>query len=182
VHGLQALLELQASRLPARVDEDGRAVLLERQDRRRWDHLLIQRGLHALSRAEAAADPAGPYLVQAQIAACHARAASASATDWFRIAGLYDELERLQPNPVVTLNRAVAHGRAHGPQAGLALLRGLEDHPALAGSPMLPAVRGDLQERAGCRSEAARAFVEAAGLTGNEAERALLLRRAADLT
>jgi predicted RNA polymerase sigma factor len=182
VHALQALLELQASRLPARVDDRGEAVLLERQDRGRWDQLLIQRGLSALTRAEASADGPGQYLLQAQIAACHARASSAAATDWSRIAELYDQLEHLQPNPVVTLNRAVAHGRAYGPDSGLAILESLGEHSALARSPMLPAVRGDLFQQAGRHAEAATEFLQAAGQTRNEAERALLLRRATEFS
>jgi RNA polymerase sigma factor (sigma-70 family) len=180
-HALQALLELQASRLPARTDERGRPVLLEQQDRRRWDHLLMQRGLAALAHAEAAARQAGPYLLQAQIAACHARAGTADATDWDRIARLYDRLEQLGPSPVVTVNRAVAHGRAHGASAGLTILDTVASDPVFARSPILAAVRGDLELRSGRRTDAAASFREAAELTRNEAERSILLRRAAEL-
>ena len=178
VHGLQALLELQASRLPARRGPDGEPVLLEAQDRRRWDQLLIRRGLSALDRAEALGRPVGPYVLQAAIAACHARADRAEDTDWTRIAELYDVLARAAPSPVVEVNRAVAHGRAHGPDAGLAVLAPLEDEPVLAGSALLPSVRGDLLERAGRHDEAAASFRRAAGLTRNADERRLLLARA----
>jgi len=180
VHGLQALLELQASRLPARSDADGRPVLLEDQDRTRWDALLIRRGLAALGRAEqlaASGRPVGRYCLQAAIAAQHARSRSAAETDWRSIARLYDVLAGAAPGPVVEVNRAVAHGRAFGPEAGLAVLDAL--HPgALAGSHLLPSVRGDLLARAGRHAEAAAAFRDAAALTRNESERALLLRRA----
>ena len=170
VHGLLALMELQASRLHARTDHDGRPVLLDDQDRATWDALLIRRGLASLDRAMAAAAtgrPVGPYVVQAQIAACHARAHTAEETDWTAIAGWYDVLARLGDNPVVEVNRAVAHGRAHGPDAGLAVLDAVTDHPALAGSHLVPSVRGDLLERAGRLAEAADAFTAAAALTGN---------------
>jgi RNA polymerase sigma factor (sigma-70 family) len=182
VHGLLALMELQASRLHARTDPDGRPVLLEDQDRSRWDELMIRRGLAALERAmtlSSSGRPIGPYVVQAQIAACHARATSAEETDWRAIADWYDLLAHLGDNPVVEVNRAVAHGRAFGPEAGLAVLDAVAGHRSLAGSHLGPAVRGDLLERAGRRAEAAAAFTEAAGLTGNAGERALLLQRAA---
>jgi RNA polymerase sigma factor (sigma-70 family) len=182
VHGLQALLELQASRLPARVAPDGAAVLLEDQDRGLWDELLVDRGLAALGRAGRLGGPSGPYVLQAEIAACHARARTAGDTDWRRIAQLYDRLEQVTPSPVVTVNRAVAHGRAHGPEAGLAVLEPLHGHPALVRSHLLPAVRGDLLARAGRREEAAVALRAAAALTRNGAERAVLLRRAAELS
>ena len=181
VSGLQALLELQGSRLPARRDTDGRPVLLEAQDRRRWDQLLIRRGLAALAEAERLARsgrPIGTYVIQASIAACHARARRPEDTDWNEIARLYDVLAAAAPGPVVEVNRAVAHGRAHGADAGLAVLAAIEGDPALAGSHLLLAVRGDLLERAGRRAEAGAAFHEAANLTRNEDERALLLRRA----
>ncbi|MGZ4459623.1 MAG: RNA polymerase sigma factor, partial [Nocardioidaceae bacterium] len=180
VHGLQALLELQGSRTHARTGPDGEPVLLEAQDRSRWDHLLIRRGFAALERAEGLGKPVGPYVVQAAIAACHARARRAEDTDWARIAGLYDVLGRLTPSPVVEVNRAVAHGRAFGPDAGLAVLDDLEAG-ALGGSHLLPAVRGDLLARGGRRAEAAAAFREAAGLTRNQSERTVLLGRADDL-
>jgi predicted RNA polymerase sigma factor len=179
VHGLQALLELQASRSPARLDDAGRPVLLEDQDRSLWDELLIRRGLAALdrgSRLAARGRPVGRYYLQAAIAAQHARAADPGETDWHTIAGLYDILAEAAPGPVVEVNRAVAHGRATGPDAGLAILAGL----SLPGSHLLPSVRGDLLARAGRHREAASAFREAAGLTGNASERTLLLRRAAD--
>jgi RNA polymerase sigma factor (sigma-70 family) len=181
VLGLQALLEIQASRIHARADEDGSPVLLEDQDRRRWDQFLIHRGLAALDRAESLGKPVGPYVVQAEIAACHARARTADQTDWPRIAELYDVLAGVAPSPVVEVNRAVAHGRAFGPEAGLALLDGLYDG-SLAGSHLLPAVRGDLLARAGRAEEAAAAFREAAGITRNESERQVLLARAEEIS
>jgi RNA polymerase sigma factor (sigma-70 family) len=181
VHGLQALLELQSSRLHARTDADGSPVLLEAQDRRRWDQLLIRRGFTALDRAEGLGKPVGPYVVQAEIAACHARARTAEQTDWPRIAELYDVLSGVAPNPVVEVNRAVAHGRAFGPEAGLALLDGLYDGP-LARSHLLPAVRGDLLARAGRAQEASAAFREAAATTHNESERRVLLGRAEEMS
>jgi RNA polymerase sigma factor (sigma-70 family) len=180
VHGLQALLEIQGSRTAARLDDDGSPVLLEAQDRSRWDRLMIRRGLVALERAEALAArgaPVGTYVLQAAIAAQHARAARAEDTDWPRIAGLYDLLARAAPGPVVEANRAVAHGRAHGPAAGLAVLDAI-DPAALRASPLGPAVRGDLLERAGRHAEAAASFTDAAGRTRNSGERAVLQRRA----
>jgi RNA polymerase sigma factor (sigma-70 family) len=181
VHGLQALLEIQASRTSARTGPDGGSVLLEAQDRRLWDQLLIRRGLAALERAQAAGGSGGPYVLQAAIAACHARARRAQDTDWAGIARLYDALGRLTPSPVVEVNRAVAHGRAFGPEAGMAVLDGLDERE-LAGSHLLPAVRGDLLARAGRPSEAATAFREAAQRTRNDSERKVLLDRAADLS
>jgi len=180
VLGLQALLEIQASRLHARAAEDGSPVLLEHQDRRRWDPLLIRRGLAALDRAEGLGKPVGTYVLQAEIAACHARARTAEQTDWSRIAELYDVLAGVAPGPVVEVNRAVAHGRAFGPEAGLAVLDGLYDGP-LARSHLLPAVRGDLLARAGRVEEAAAAFREAAAITHNESERKVLLARAEEV-
>jgi RNA polymerase sigma factor (sigma-70 family) len=182
VHGLQALLELQASRGPARVDADGRAVLLDDQDRDLWDELLIRRGLAALDRAAqlaARGRPVGRYYLQAAIASHHARAATPDATDWSAIADLYDVLAEAAPGPVVEVNRAVAHGRASGPAAGLAVLDAVPAG-ALAGSHLLPSVRGDLLARAGRHAEAARSFREAASLTRNESEQALLMGRAGE--
>jgi RNA polymerase sigma factor (sigma-70 family) len=179
VHGLQALLELQASRLPARTTPGGDAILLEDQDRARWDHLLVRRGLAALDRAAQLGQPVGVYTVQAEIAACHARARRAEDTDWGRIAALYDLLSAGGDNPVVEVNRAVAHGRAFGPGRGLAVLDAV---PSTAAREHLwHAVRGDLLERAGRRDEAAQEFRTAARLTGNERERGLLERRAQGL-
>jgi RNA polymerase sigma factor (sigma-70 family) len=180
VLGLQALLELQGSRTAARLDRAGRPVLLEDQDRARWDHLLVRRGLQALERVRGLAEPVGAYVLQAEIAACHARARRAEDTDWSRIAYLYDLLAVLTPSPIVEVNRAVAHGRAHGPEEGLAVLTGV-DRSSLPGSPLFPAVEGDLLARAGRRTEAAAAFRAAAASTANGAEQQLLLRRADDL-
>lgn len=184
VLGLVALMELQASRAAARVDAEGRPVLLLEQDRGRWDRLLIRRGLLALARAEHLADAAGsgrglgPYALQAAIAACHARAARAEDTEWSRIAALYDALAQAMPSPVVELNRAVAVGMAFGPAAGLELADALQDVPALAGYHLLPAVRGDLLAKLGRADEARQAFERAAGLARNARERELLLARA----
>jgi RNA polymerase sigma factor (sigma-70 family) len=181
VLGLLALMELQASRTHARIAPDGSAVLLDDQDRRLWDRLMIRRGLASLDRAMAAAatgTPIGPYVVQAQIAACHARAEQPADTDWTTIAQWYDVLARLGDNPVVEVNRAVAHGRAHGPEEGLTVLDAVAGHRALAGSHLVPSVRGDLLERAGRTAEAAVSFRAAAELTDNAAERALLTARA----
>ncbi|MEO7244048.1 MAG: DUF6596 domain-containing protein, partial [Rubrivivax sp.] len=186
VHGLLSLMELQASRRHARTDPSGQPVLLLAQDRRRWDPLLIQRGLKALERAERLAQQAGagdgPYTLQAAIAACHARAASADATDWVRIVAHYDRLLERVPSPVVALNRAAAVGMAHGPAAALPLVDALLTAPSLASYPWLPSVRGDLLERLQRHDEARAAFEQAAALTHNERDRALLLRRAAAAT
>ncbi len=182
VHGLAALMEIQASRSAARRGPDGGPVLLLDQDRGRWDPLLIVRGRRALERAEALPGPLGPYGLQAAIAACHARALRAEETDWVRIAALYDALAQVAPSPVVELNRAVALGMAFGPEAGLELLEQIEDDPALARYHLLPSVRGDLLEKAGRPEEAAAEFRRAAELTGNESERQLLLSRAAHTT
>jgi RNA polymerase sigma factor (sigma-70 family) len=178
VHGLLALMELQASRTHARTDDDGSPVLLDDQDRSRWDELLVRRGLASLDRAMTLGRPVGSYTVQAQIAACHARARSAEDTDWRAIAGWYDVLAGAGDNPVVEVNRAVAHGRAFGPDAGLAVLDAVAGHPSLAGSHLLPSVRGDLLARAGRHADAAASFTEAAGRTANQSERTLLLTRA----
>jgi predicted RNA polymerase sigma factor len=177
VHSLQALLELQASRTHARTGTSGEAILLEDQDRARWDHLLIRRGLAALSRAEELGQPAGVYTLQAAIAACHAKARTAKETDWQQIASLYDVLAQAAPNPVVEVNRAVAYGRAYGPEAGLAILAPVAENSALAGSHLLSSVRGDLLALAGRSAEAASEFRRAAALTRNEREREVLLRR-----
>jgi predicted RNA polymerase sigma factor len=177
VHGLVALMEIQSSRLAARTDEEGRPVRLADQDRRRWDRLLIGRGLTALNRA--IGGEAGPYRLQAEIAACHARAGTFEETDWTHIAYLYEELSRRAPSPVVELNRAVAVGMAYGSDTGLSFLGRLADEPLLAGNHLLPGVRGDLLERVGRRSEAAVELEKAAALTRNEAERSALLQRAA---
>jgi RNA polymerase sigma factor (sigma-70 family) len=178
VHGLTALIELQASRLPARTDAQGRPVLLPDQDRSRWDHALIRRGLDALARAEALGGARGVYALQAAIAACHARAATAADTDWVQIVGLYDALAQVAGSPVVELNRAVAVGMAYGPAAGLALVDVLGADATLARYPWLPAVRGDLLARLGRDAEARAAFSQAASLTRNARERELLLARA----
>jgi len=178
VHGLVALMELQASRLVARVGPDGEAILLMDQDRARWDRLHIRLGLKALERAQRLGGGFGPYALQAAIAACHARSATADDTDWERIAALYDALSQLMPSPIVELNRAVAVGRAFGPDAGLELIAKLEDEKSLERYHLLPAVRGDLLERAGRVREARAAFALAASMTENERERAVLLERA----
>jgi RNA polymerase sigma-70 factor (ECF subfamily) len=179
VHSLVALMEIQASRLRARIGPSGEPVLLLDQDRARWDQLLIRRGLAALERAEALGGTQGPYVLQAAIAACHARARTGAETDWARIAALYDALARLTPSPVVELNRAVAVAMAFGPAAGLELVDALAAEPLLAGYHLLPSVRGDLLAKLG-RVEEARAELErAASLTRNARERELLLARAA---
>lgn len=182
VHGLAALLELQASRTAARTGPDGAPVLLAGQNRARWDRLLIRRGYAALLRASetaaAAGQALGPYALQAAIAACHARAARYDDTDWAAIAALYDRLAALTPSPVVELNRAVAVSMAEGPAAALALVDALAADPALKAYHLLPSVRGDLLERMGRTDEARAEFVRAAELTRNERERALLLDRA----
>jgi RNA polymerase sigma factor (sigma-70 family) len=182
VVGLQALLEIQGSRMPARLDEHGEPVLLDAQDRARWDRLLIRRGLSALQQAEllaARGKPVGRYFLQASIASQHARAKRAEDTDWRRIATLYDVLAAAAPGPVVEVNRAVAYGRAFGPGAGLAVLQGLGDE-TLGDSPLVPSVRGDLLEQAGLHADAAEAFTQASVRTRNVGERALLQRRAAE--
>lgn len=185
VHGLAALLELQASRIPARTDARGEPVLLLDQDRGRWDHLLIRRGLAALDRCAAISAThgaaLGPYALQAGIAACHARAPTAERTDWSRIVALYDALAQVAPSPVVELNRAVAVAMAFGPAAGLAIVDGLVSEPRLKDYHLLPSVRGDLLARLGRTGEARAEFERAAARTRNERERALLLARAAAL-
>lgn len=184
VHGLVALMELQASRMAARLDARRRPVLLLEQDRARWDGVLIKRGLAALGRAARIGEQddmrRGPYVLQAEIAACHARAYRAELTDWRRIADLYGELALVQPSPVVELNRAVAVGMADGPAAGLALADRLHQDGRLDGYHWLPSVRGDLLAKLGRRQEACAEFERAAALTANAAERALLLARMRD--
>lgn len=179
VHGLVALMELHASRTRARVGPSGEPILMLDQDRSRWDQLLIRRGLTALQQAARLARERGPYLLQAQIAACHARARTADETDWVRIATHYDELSEIDPSPVVEVNRAVAVAMAYGPEQGLALIDGLGSDPALSGYHLLPSVRGDLLARLGRLDQARLEFERAASLTRNKRERALLLRRAA---
>ena len=181
VHGLLALMELQASRTAARTDAEGRPVLLAEQDRARWDPLLIRRGLAALDRADLLASVPGPYHLQAAIAACHARPRRASDTDWSRIAALSGELARVAPSPVVELNRAVAVAMHAGPAAGLVLVDALMKEKALQRYQWLPSVRGDLLEKLGRREEARAEFQRAADLAGNEREKAFLLERAAAL-
>ncbi|TML20806.1 MAG: RNA polymerase subunit sigma-24 [Actinobacteria bacterium] len=182
VHGLVALLEIQASRSAARVGPSGEPVLLYEQDRGRWNQLLIRRGLAALDRAEALGGAPGPYLLQAAIAACHARARTPEETDWVRIAALYQALALRTPSPVVELNRAVAVGMAYGPAQALPIVDALTAEPALANYHLLPAVRGDLLVKLGRRAEARTEFERAATLTRNARERTLLLDRAAGTT
>jgi RNA polymerase sigma factor (sigma-70 family) len=177
VHGLVALMEIQASRSRARTGPSGEPILLLDQDRALWDRLLIRRGLAALERAEALGG--GPYTLQAAIAACHARALTPQETDWNRIASLYDELARIDPSPIIELNRAVAVSRAFGPSAGLALLEPLAADPALAAYHLLPSARADLLEKLGRFAEARDEFERAASLTRNTRERGVLLKRAA---
>jgi RNA polymerase sigma factor (sigma-70 family) len=179
VHGLTALMEIQASRSAARVGPDGQPILLLEQDRSRWDQLLIHRGLAALARAEALSEERGPYTLQAAIAACHARARVAEETDWIQITALYGALLELTPSPVIELNRAVALSMALGPAAGLQAVEQLTAEPALAGYHLLPSVRGDLLFKLGRHAEARREFERAAALTRNAREQALLLARAA---
>jgi RNA polymerase sigma-70 factor, ECF subfamily len=178
VHGLLALMELQASRLPARTGSDGQPVLLADQDRALWDGILVQRGLASLARAETLSTPLGTYALQAAIAACHARSPSFEATDWPRIVSLYDALATLTVSPVVELNRAVAVGMAYGPAPALQIIDGILDEPALRGYHLLPTVQGDLLARLGRHDEAKAAFLRAAELCRNERERTLLLARA----
>lgn len=179
VHGLVALMELQASRTRARVSRTGEPVLLADQDRARWDWLLVRRGLAALQRAYATGGPFGPYTLQAAIAACHARARDARDTDWEQIVALYEGLEQLMPSPVVTLNRAVAVGEASGPDAALEIVEQLREDPTLDGYHLLPAVRAHLLERLGRVAEARVEYERAAQQTANASQRAALLERAA---
>jgi RNA polymerase sigma-70 factor (ECF subfamily) len=182
VHGLVALMEIQASRARARVGPAGESIVLLEQDRSRWDFLLIRRGLGALERAERLGGALGPYAIQAAIAACHARARVASETDWPRIAALYDALAQLTPSPVVELNRAVAVAMAFGPAAGLELADALMTEPSLKGYYLLPAVRGDFLTKLGRFDEAKVELARAASLTRNARERDLLLERAATIS
>lgn len=180
VHGLVALMEIQASRLRARVDAAGEPILLLDQDRTQWDRALIGRGLAALARAERLERAPGTYALQAAIAACHARAATAADTDWPRIVALYDAVAQLAPSPVVELNRAVAVGMAYGAAAALEIVDAIADAPELTAYHLLPAVRGDLLRKLGRADEARNEFTRAASLTENVAERKLLQRRAAE--
>lgn len=182
VHGLVALMELQASRTRARVGPEGEPILLMDQNRARWDRLLIRRGLAALQRAEQLGGAFGPYALQAAIAACHARARTNDETDWSRIVALYDALRQLVPTPVVELNRAVAVAMAFGPKAGLELVEKLTSEPALKTYHLLPSVRGDFLKKLGRLDEARSEFERAAAMTRNQRERALLLERAAACT
>ena len=179
VHGLVALMEIQASRAGARVGPSGEPILLLDQDRSRWDHLLVRRGLAALARAEQLGGRLGPYALQAAVAACHARARTAAETDWLRIAALYDALAQIAPSPVVELNRAVAVAMAFGPAEGLELVDALTSEQALKGYHLLPSVRGDFLAKLGRFDEARAEFERAASLTRNARERRLLLDRAA---
>ena len=178
VHGLAALMEIQASRSKARVDSNGEPILLLEQDRGQWDQLLIRRGLDALERAERLGGSGGPYALQAAIAACHARARTGGETDWARIVTLYEALGRLNPSPIVELNRAVAVAMASGPAAGLALVDQLMSEPSLKSYHLLPSVRGDFLFKLGRFGEARSEFERAAGLTQNAREKKLLLDRA----
>ncbi|MEC3981793.1 RNA polymerase sigma factor [Amycolatopsis sp. H20-H5] len=182
VHGLVGLMEIQASRSAARTEPGGKPILLLEQDRSRWDQLLIGRGLAALERAEAIGPGLGPYSAQAAIAACHARARTPEETDWIRIAALYQGLAKLNPSPVVELNRAVAVSMAFGPAAGLEIVDVLTAEPTLARYHLLPSVRGDFLAKLGRFDEARQEFERAADLTANGQERTLLLNRAADCT
>lgn len=179
VHGLVALMEIHSSRVGARTDAHGEPILLLAQNRGRWNRLLIQRGLTALQRAQALGGPSGPYTIQAAIAACHARAPTAAATDWVQIVALYDALAQLLPSPVIELNRAVAISMAYGPAAALELVDSIVNEAKLADYHLLPSVRGDLLEKLGRHEEARAEFSRAAGLTRNARERILLLGRAA---
>jgi predicted RNA polymerase sigma factor len=181
VHGLAALMELQSSRLATRTTADGTPILLLDQNRQFWDRLLITQGLESIARAKVARKAAGPYTLQAQIAACHATAARPEATDWNRIAALYRDLSNLTGSPIVELNRAVAVGMASGPEAGLRVIDSIADDPALAEYHLLPSVRADLLEKAGRGDEAAEQFDLAASMTRNQRERDVLMRRRDEL-
>jgi predicted RNA polymerase sigma factor len=179
VHGLVALMEIQASRLKARTDANGEPILLLDQNRARWDQLLIRRGLAALARAEAVDGSRGPYTLQAALAACHARARTGDETDWARIVGLYGELAQVTPSPVIELNRAVALSMLLGPAAGLEIVDALTEDSSLRDYHLLPSVRGDLLAKLGRPEEARSEFERAAAMTRNARERELLLKRAA---
>jgi predicted RNA polymerase sigma factor len=179
VHGLVALMEVQASRAAARTKADGTPILLLEQDRSRWNQILIRRGLAALAEAEQLDGADGPYALQAAIAACHARARKAADTDWRKIAALYDELAVVTPSPVIELNRAVAHSMAFGPEAGLRVLEPLANAKLLQGYHLLPSVRGDFLQKLGRHDEARAEFRRAAEMTQNAREKELLLKRAA---
>jgi predicted RNA polymerase sigma factor len=179
VHGLVALMEIQASRSGARIARDGTPILLLDQDRSKWNQILIRRGLAELDTAINLDGERGPYTLQAAIAACHARARRADQTDWGRIASTYDELAIVTPSPIIELNRAVAHTMAFGPEAGLRLLEPIMDLPQLRNYHLLPSVRGDFLAKLGRHDEARAEFARAAEMTQNERERDLLLRRAA---
>lgn len=181
MHGLVSLMELQAARVPARTGPGGAPVLLADQDRTRWDRLLITRGLAALDRALALGGPTGSYVLQAELAACHARAASAENTDWVRIAALYATLAAVAPSPTVELNRAVAVSMAFGPAAGLAHADAVREAPGMGDHHLLASVRADLLEKVGRREEAQAELGRAAAMARNEAERRLLVGRAAAL-
>jgi len=178
VHGLVALMEIQASRSGARIGRSGEPILLLDQNRGQWDQLLIHRGLAALERAEQLRGTAGTYAMQAAIAACHARARVAAETDWKRIAALYDSLAQLMPSPIVELNRAVAYAMAFGPEAGLEVIDTVASEPSLKSYHLLPSVRGDFLFKLGRSAEAQAEFERAASLTRNARERDLLLDRA----
>lgn len=180
-HGLVALMEIQHSRASSRTGPAGRPVLIQDQDRRRWDRLLVRRGLTALGRAESLTTTPGPYVLQAAIAACHARATTAQETDWPGIVALYTALVAVTGSSVAELNRGIAISRAYGPAAGLAVLDPLRDRPELRGYHLLPSARGDLLAQLGRADQAREQFQRAAALTANEAERAMLLRRSAEL-
>ncbi|KIL34465.1 RNA polymerase subunit sigma-24 [Cohnella kolymensis] len=180
VHGLVALMEIQSSRFRARVSQSGEPILLMDQNRALWDHLLIRRGLAAIERAERLGRAFGPYLIQALIAACHARARTSSETDWVRISALYDALSQVAPSPVVDLNHAVALSMAFGPEVGLEVVDALQQEPSLKNYHLLPSVRGDFLVKLGRKQEACEEFKRAAALARNEKERELLLSRASE--
>jgi predicted RNA polymerase sigma factor len=182
VHGLVSLMEIQSSRIRARLGSSGEPVLLMEQNRARWDHLLIRRGLAALERAEKIGSAFGPYTLQAAIAACHARAKTVGETDWVKISALYDALAEIHPSPVVELNRAVAVSMAYGPAAGLEVVEPLTSNQVLKDYHLLPAVHGDLLAKLGRNKEACREFAQAAELTRNQREKDLLIERIRELS